>query len=46
MRRMEILSIKLENIDLEHRIIHIPKAKAGSRQQPITNRLAAFWLNT
>ena len=42
MRRMEILSIKLEHIDLEHRIIHIPKAKAGSRQQPITNHLGSI----
>ncbi len=39
MRRMEILSIKIEHIDLERRIIHIPQAKAGSRQQPITKRL-------
>lgn len=40
MRRMEILSIKIEHIDLIHRIIHIPQAKAGSRQQPITAHLA------
>ncbi len=42
MRRMEILSIRLEHIDLDRRIIHIPKAKAGSREQPITRHLADF----
>lgn len=40
MRRMEILSIKLEHIDLERRIITIPHAKAGARQQPMTAHLA------
>jgi integrase len=35
MRRMEILSIRLEHIDLARRVIFIPKAKAGSREQPI-----------
>jgi integrase len=42
MRRMEILSIRRYNIDLERRIIFIPKAKAGAREQPITARLATF----
>jgi integrase len=42
MRRMEILSIRRENIDLERRIIYIPNAKAGPREQPITGHLAAF----
>jgi integrase len=42
MRRMEILSIKLENIDIERQVIFIPKAKAGARQQPITKHLAEF----
>lgn len=42
MRRSEILSIRLENIDLERRIIFIPKAKAGAREQPITKNLAAY----
>jgi integrase len=42
MRRMEILSIRHENIDVERRIIFIPKAKAGAREQPITARLATF----
>lgn len=42
MRRMEILSIRLEHIDLARRVIYIPKAKAGSREQPITAHLAEF----
>jgi site-specific recombinase XerD len=42
MRRMEILSMKLENIDTAKRIIYIPKAKAGAREQPITDSLAKF----
>lgn len=47
MRRMEILSIRREDIDLERRVIYIPKAKAGSREQPITGQLVEFlrgWL--
>lgn len=42
MRRMEILSIKLADIDLNHCMIHIPQAKAGAREQPITDNLANF----
>jgi integrase len=42
MRRMEILSIKLEDIDLQRRVIYIPKAKAGKREQPITANLANY----
>lgn len=42
MRRMEILPIKLENIDLERNVIYIPKAKAGAREQPITQHLNNF----
>ncbi|MBC8013387.1 MAG: site-specific integrase, partial [Methyloceanibacter sp.] len=40
MRHAEILSIKREHIDLERRVIWIPKAKAGAREQPITADLA------
>lgn len=40
MRRMEILSIKLENICLDKHVIFIPQAKAGAREQPITTNLA------
>ena len=42
MRRSEILSIRIENIDLEHRSIFIPEAKAGARTQPITKNLCEF----
>lgn len=42
MRRMEILSIRLEHIDLEKQVIYIPQAKAGAREQPITEYLADF----
>ncbi len=42
MRRMEILSIQIKNIDLDKRLIFIPQAKAGARQQPITLHLAEF----
>lgn len=40
MRLSEILSIRLENIDLDRRVIFIPQAKAGSWQQPMTAYLA------
>src|SRR6266550_2479134 len=42
MRRMEILSIRREHVDLDRRVIFIPKAKAGAREQPITTHLAEF----
>jgi integrase len=42
MRRMEILSIQIRNIDLAKRVIYIPQAKGGAREQPITNPLVAF----
>ncbi len=42
MRKMEILSIQMKNIDLDRKVIYIPKAKAGRREQPITNHLAKF----
>lgn len=42
MRRMEILSIRWEHVDLARRIVHIPRAKAGARDQPITAELAAY----
>jgi len=42
MRKTEILTIKREHVDVERLIIHIPKAKAGARQQPITPGLAAY----
>ena len=42
MRKMEILRIRKEDVDLQRRIISIPQAKAGSREQPITQHLAEF----
>ena len=42
MRKMEILSIRLQDINIEKRVIYIPKAKAGAREQPITQSLAEF----
>jgi integrase len=42
MRKMEILSIRREHVDLQRRTIFIPKAKAGAREQPITAHLAGF----
>jgi integrase len=42
MRKMEILSIRREHVDLERRVIYIPKAKAGAREQPITSHLTSF----
>lgn len=42
MRRMEILSIKISNIDFEHQVIFIPVAKGGARQQPMTRHLIEF----
>ncbi|MBK9117547.1 MAG: site-specific integrase [Betaproteobacteria bacterium] len=42
MRRMEILRIRREHVDLAGRTIFIPKAKAGMRMQPITGPLAEF----
>jgi integrase len=42
MRRMEILSIRREHVDLQRRVIFVPKAKAGAREQPITASVASF----
>ena len=42
MRLNEILSVRWEHIDLDRRLIHIPKAKAGSRDQPVTKSLAEY----
>lgn len=42
MRKSEILSIRLEHIDLGRRVIYIPRAKSGAREQPITSHLADF----
>ncbi len=45
MRRYEILSIRLEHIDLAHREIYIPIAKTGARNQPMTASLVSYLEN-
>jgi len=42
MRKTEILSIRKSNIELNRRVIYIPRAKSGPREQPITQHLADF----
>lgn len=42
MRMSEILTMRRENVDVDRRRIFIPLAKAGAREQPITNELADF----
>jgi integrase len=36
MRKMEILKIRREHVDTDRRVVYIPQAKAGAREQPIT----------
>jgi len=40
MRKSEILAIRIDDISVNRRCIYIPQAKAGAREQPITQRLA------
>jgi len=40
MRKSEILAIRIDDINVNSRCIYIPQAKAGAREQPITQRLA------
>lgn len=42
MRHSEILSIRCEHVDVDRRLIWIPQAKAGAREQPITGDLAGY----
>ena len=42
MRKSEILSIRKEDVDTDRRVIYVPKAKSGPREQPITQYLAEF----
>jgi integrase len=42
MRRSEILTIQVSNIDVATQTIYIPKAKAGARVQPITPALSEY----
>lgn len=45
MRHSEILSIRRDHVDLDRRVIWVPKAKAGAREQPITRELATYLAN-
>jgi integrase len=40
MRKMEILRLRREHVHLDRRVLYIPSAKAGAREQPITGSLA------
>lgn len=42
MRRMEILSIRVEHINFANGTIFVPEAKDGSRTQPMTPELTAY----
>jgi integrase len=42
MRKSEILAIRKQDVDLTNRTIHVPKAKAGGRTQPLTDDLGVF----
>jgi integrase len=42
MRHSEILALRRDDIDLGRRVIWIPKAKAGAREQPITADLCRY----
>jgi len=42
MRHSEILAIRREDVDMDRRVIWIPKTKAGAREQPITGDLAEY----
>jgi integrase len=42
MRKMEILSIRREHVYLDRQVIYVSKAKAGPRDQPVTEHLARF----
>jgi integrase len=45
MRHAEIVAIRKDEIDVSRRVIWIPQAKAGSREQPITRELAEYLAN-
>lgn len=42
MRMSEILAIRKEHVDLDRRVIFVPQAKAGAREQPITLQVANY----
>jgi integrase len=42
MRHAEILAIRREDLDFGKRVVWVPQAKAGAREQPITRELAEY----
>lgn len=42
MRHAEMLAIRREDVDVGKRVIWVPQAKAGAREQPITRELAEY----
>jgi integrase len=42
MRMDEILEIRLENIDVDRKMIYVPHAKKGQRDQPLTPSVAEY----
>ena len=42
MRQGEILRMRVEDVDCERRLIHIPHAKSGARQQPMLPDLVEY----
>jgi len=42
MRHAEMLSIRREDVDVRKRVIWVPQAKAGAREQPVTRDLAEY----
>ena len=42
MRRGEILRLQKRDVDLARQLLHIPQAKSGPREQPMTADLAAY----
>jgi integrase len=42
MRRSEILALRWENVNLDRRLIYLPKAETGPREVPMTGALADY----
>jgi integrase len=42
MRKTEVLSLRREHVQLDRRVLYVPKAKSGAREQPITAEVAEF----
>jgi len=46
MRMMEILSIRKDDVDLQRRVIYVPKAKTGARSSRLLRSSRPFWRAT